>query len=64
MVSLIMFVIVGGGFVGVKVVEVLCCSDFGGWIILFGDEEYLFYDWLLFFKEFLVGKKLLSDFII
>lgn len=38
------FVIVGGGLAGAKAVEALRRSDFGGRIILFGDEEHLPYD--------------------
>lgn len=34
------FVIVGGGLAGAKAVEALRRSDFGGRIILFGDEEH------------------------
>lgn len=33
------FVIVGGGLAGAKAVEALRRSDFGGRIILFGDES-------------------------
>lgn len=58
------FVIVGGGLAGAKAVEALRRSDFGGRIILFGDEEHLPYDRPPLSKEFLAGKKSLSDFTI
>lgn len=51
------FVIVGGGLAGAKAVEALRRSDFGGRIILFGDEEHLPYDRPPLSKEFLAGKK-------
>lgn len=50
------FVIVGGGLAGAKAVEALRRSDFGGRIILFGDEEHLPYDRPPLSKEFLAGK--------
>lgn len=54
------FVIVGGGLAGAKAVEALRRSDFGGRIILFGDEEHLPYDRPPLSKESLAGKKSLA----
>ncbi len=58
------FVIIGGGLAGAKAVEVLRDSDFGGQIILFADEEYLPYERPPLSKEYLAGKKTLSEFTV
>jgi 3-phenylpropionate/trans-cinnamate dioxygenase ferredoxin reductase component len=58
------FVIVGGGLAGAKAVEALRDSDFDGQIILFADEQYLPYERPPLSKEYLAGKKALSDFTV
>ncbi|OSC39774.1 NAD(P)/FAD-dependent oxidoreductase [Mycobacterium decipiens] len=58
------FVIVGGGLAGAKAVEALRDSNFDGRIILFADEEHLPYERPPLSKEFLAGKKSLSDFTV
>jgi 3-phenylpropionate/trans-cinnamate dioxygenase ferredoxin reductase subunit len=58
------FVIVGGGLAGAKAVEALRDSDFDGQIILFAEEEHLPYERPPLSKEYLAGKKTLSDFTV
>jgi 3-phenylpropionate/trans-cinnamate dioxygenase ferredoxin reductase component len=58
------FVIVGGGLAGAKAVEALRDSDFDGQIILFAEEEQLPYERPPLSKEYLAGKKTLSDFTV
>jgi 3-phenylpropionate/trans-cinnamate dioxygenase ferredoxin reductase component len=64
MVSSQTFVIVGGGLAGAKAVETLRDNDFGGSIILFAEEEHLPYERPPLSKEYLAGKKSLSDFTV
>ena len=64
MVSSQTFVIVGGGLAGAKAVEALRDSDFGGDILLFAEEEHLPYERPPLSKEYLAGKKTLSDFTV
>ena len=64
MVSSQTFVIVGGGLAGAKAVEALRDSDFGGQIILFAEEEHLPYERPPLSKEYLAGKKTLSEFTV
>jgi 3-phenylpropionate/trans-cinnamate dioxygenase ferredoxin reductase component len=58
------FVIVGGGLAGAKAVEALRDSGFDGQIILFAEEEHLPYERPPLSKEYLAGKKTLSDFTV
>jgi 3-phenylpropionate/trans-cinnamate dioxygenase ferredoxin reductase subunit len=62
------FVIVGGGLAGAKAVEALRDSNFGGpfegQIILFAEERHLPYERPPLSKEYLAGKKTLSDFTV
>jgi 3-phenylpropionate/trans-cinnamate dioxygenase ferredoxin reductase component len=58
------FVIVGGGLAGAKAVEGLRDNDFDGQIILFAEEEQLPYERPPLSKEYLAGKKTLSDFTV
>ncbi len=58
------FVIVGGGLAGAKAVEALRESNFDGHVILFADEEHLPYERPPLSKEYLAGKKSLSDFTV
>jgi 3-phenylpropionate/trans-cinnamate dioxygenase ferredoxin reductase component len=58
------FVIIGGGLAGAKAVEALRDSDFNGQIILFAEEEQLPYERPPLSKEYLAGKKSLSDFTV
>ena len=58
------FVIVGGGLAGAKAAEALRDNDFDGHIILFAEEEHLPYERPPLSKEFLAGKKTLSDFTV
>ncbi|MFZ1177422.1 MAG: FAD-dependent oxidoreductase [Mycobacterium sp.] len=58
------FVIVGGGLAGAKAVEALRESNFDGHVILFADEEHLPYERPPLSKEYLAGKKTLSDFTV
>jgi 3-phenylpropionate/trans-cinnamate dioxygenase ferredoxin reductase component len=58
------FVIVGGGLAGAKAVEALRDSDFGGQIILFAEEGHLPYERPPLSKEYLAGKKTLSEFTV
>ena len=58
------FVIVGGGLAGAKAVEALRDSDFDGQIILFAEEQHLPYERPPLSKEYLAGKKSLTDFTV
>jgi 3-phenylpropionate/trans-cinnamate dioxygenase ferredoxin reductase component len=58
------FVIVGGGLAGAKAAEALRDNDFDGHIVLFSEEEHLPYERPPLSKEFLAGKKSLSDFTV
>jgi 3-phenylpropionate/trans-cinnamate dioxygenase ferredoxin reductase component len=58
------FVIVGGGLAGAKAVEALRDNDFDGKIILFAAESYLPYERPPLSKEYLAGKKSLTDFTV
>lgn len=58
------FVIVGGGLAGAKAVEALRDSGFDGNTILFADERQLPYERPPLSKEYLAGKKALSDFTV
>jgi 3-phenylpropionate/trans-cinnamate dioxygenase ferredoxin reductase component len=58
------FVIVGGGLGGAKAAEALREKDFDGQIILCAEEEHLPYERPPLSKEFLAGKKSLSDFTV
>jgi 3-phenylpropionate/trans-cinnamate dioxygenase ferredoxin reductase component len=57
-------VIVGGGLAGAKAAEALRENDFDGHIILFAEEEHLPYERPPLSKEFLAGKKTLTDFTV
>lgn len=54
----VIYVIIGGGVVGVYVVEGLCEVGFIGCIVLFFVEEEVFYDWLNCSKDYLQGEVL------
>src|SRR6201985_1634740 len=58
------FVIVGGGLGGAKAAEELREKGFDGKVVLLADEEYLPYERPPLSKEFLAGKKALSDFTV
>jgi 3-phenylpropionate/trans-cinnamate dioxygenase ferredoxin reductase component len=58
------FVIVGGGLAGAKAAEALRDNDFDGHIVFFAEEEHLPYERPPLSKEFLAGKKSLSDFTV
>jgi 3-phenylpropionate/trans-cinnamate dioxygenase ferredoxin reductase component len=58
------FVIVGGGLAGAKAAEALRDSSFDGQIILFAEEAHLPYERPPLSKEYLAGKKTLSDFTV
>ncbi|MCV7425761.1 NAD(P)/FAD-dependent oxidoreductase [Mycobacterium montefiorense] len=58
------FVIVGGGLAGAKAVEALRDNDFDGRILLFADEAHLPYERPPLSKEYLAGKKSLTDFTV
>ncbi|KAA8958766.1 FAD-dependent oxidoreductase [Mycobacterium sp.] len=58
------FVIVGGGLAGAKAAEALRDQNFGGQIVLIAEEERLPYERPPLSKEFLAGKKSLSDFTV
>jgi 3-phenylpropionate/trans-cinnamate dioxygenase ferredoxin reductase component len=58
------FVIVGGGLAGAKAAEALREKGFDGKVVLLADEEYLPYERPPLSKEFLAGKKSLSDFTV
>lgn len=60
----ITFVIIGGGLAGAKAVEALRDSDFDGRIALFAEEERLPYERPPLSKEYLAGKKSLTDFTV
>ncbi|ORB72684.1 NAD(P)/FAD-dependent oxidoreductase [Mycobacterium scrofulaceum] len=64
MASSITFVIIGGGLAGAKAVEALRDSDFDGAITLFAEEERLPYERPPLSKEYLAGKKSLTDFTV
>lgn len=64
MVSSQTFVIVGGGLAGAKAAEALRDSSFDGQIILFAEEAHLPYERPPLSKEYLAGKKTLSDFTV
>jgi 3-phenylpropionate/trans-cinnamate dioxygenase ferredoxin reductase component len=59
-----LFVIVGGGLGGAKAAEALREKGFDGKVVLLADEEYLPYERPPLSKEFLAGKKSLSDFTV
>src|ERR1700709_734466 len=56
------FAIIGGGLAGAKAAEALRDKDFDGHIVLFAAESQLPYERPPLSKEFLQGKKQLSDF--
>ncbi len=58
------FVIVGGGLAGAKAVEALRDNGFDGQILLFADEPHLPYERPPLSKEYLAGKKSLTDFTV
>lgn len=58
------FVIIGGGLAGAKAVEALRDNDFDGHIVVFADEEHLPYERPPLSKEYLAGKKSLTDFTV
>jgi 3-phenylpropionate/trans-cinnamate dioxygenase ferredoxin reductase subunit len=58
------FVIIGGGLAGAKAAEALRESGFDGKVVLLADEEHLPYERPPLSKEFLAGKKSLSDFTV
>lgn len=58
------FVIIGGGLAGAKAAEALRSSDFDGHIILFAEENELPYERPPLSKEYLAGKKSLSEFTV
>ena len=64
MASSTIFVIIGGGLAGAKAVEALRDSGFDGEIIFFAEEEHLPYERPPLSKEYLAGKKSLSDFTV
>ncbi|HEY1842962.1 MAG TPA: FAD-dependent oxidoreductase [Mycobacterium sp.] len=58
------FVIAGGGLAGAKAAEALREKGFDGKVVLFSDEQYLPYERPPLSKDFLAGKKSLSDFTV
>ncbi len=58
------FVIIGGGLGGAKAAEALRDKGFDGKVVLLADEEYLPYERPPLSKDFLAGKKSLSDFTV
>ena len=58
------FVIIGGGLGGAKAAEALRDKGFDGKVVLLTDEEYLPYERPPLSKDFLAGKKSLSDFTV
>jgi 3-phenylpropionate/trans-cinnamate dioxygenase ferredoxin reductase subunit len=64
MVSSTTFVIVGGGLAGAKAVEALRDNGFDGHIMLFAQEDHLPYERPPLSKEYLAGKKSLTDFTV
>ena len=57
-------VIIGGGLGGAKAAEALREKDFDGDIVLCAEEQQLPYERPPLSKEFLAGKKSLSDFTV
>src|SRR5580700_10451579 len=55
------FVIIGGGLAGAKAVEALRDSGFEGQIVVFAEERHLPYERPPLSKEYLAGKKSLTD---
>jgi 3-phenylpropionate/trans-cinnamate dioxygenase ferredoxin reductase component len=64
MASSTIFVIIGGGLAGAKAVEALRDSGFDGQIIFFAEEQHLPYERPPLSKEYLAGKKSLTDFTV
>lgn len=58
------FVIVGGGLAAAKAVEALRGNKFDGHIMVFAEEEHLPYERPPLSKEYLAGKKSLTDFTV
>jgi 3-phenylpropionate/trans-cinnamate dioxygenase ferredoxin reductase subunit len=58
------FVIIGGGLAGAKAAEALRNNDFDGNLILFAEERHLPYERPPLSKDYLAGKKSLSDFTV
>ncbi|OHV05528.1 NAD(P)/FAD-dependent oxidoreductase [Mycobacterium talmoniae] len=58
------FVIVGGGLAGAKAAEALRGNNFDGRVVLIADERRLPYERPPLSKEYLAGKKTLSDFTV
>ncbi|OMC56203.1 pyridine nucleotide-disulfide oxidoreductase [Mycobacterium sp. IS-836] len=58
------FVIIGGGLAGAKAAEAVRDSGFDGQVILFAEEEHLPYERPPLSKEYLAGKKSLTDFTV
>ena len=58
------FVIIGGGLAGAKAAEALRNNDFDGNVILFAEERHLPYERPPLSKDYLAGKKSLSDFTV
>lgn len=58
------FVIVGGGLAAAKAVEALRDNEFDGHITVFADEEHLPYERPPLSKDYLAGKKSLTDFTV
>lgn len=57
-------VIVGGGLAAARAVEALRDNNFDGHIVVFADEEHLPYERPPLSKEYLAGKKSLTDFTV
>ncbi|OPE54048.1 hypothetical protein BV510_12445 [Mycolicibacterium diernhoferi] len=57
-------VIIGAGLAGAKAAEALRDKNFGGRIILFGDEHQLPYERPPLSKDYLANKKTLADFTV
>lgn len=58
------FVIVGGGLAGAKAAEALRDKGFDGKIVLFGSEDHFPYERPPLSKEYLAGKKQLTEFTV
>jgi 3-phenylpropionate/trans-cinnamate dioxygenase ferredoxin reductase subunit len=58
------FVIAGGGLAGAKAAEALRDKGFGGHVVLVAEEGHLPYERPPLSKEFLAGKKTLTDFTV
>ncbi|MDT5012632.1 MAG: 3-phenylpropionate/trans-cinnamate dioxygenase ferredoxin reductase component [Mycobacterium sp.] len=58
------FVIVGGGLAAAKAAEAMRANDFGGNIVVIGNEDHLPYERPPLSKEFLADKKALDDFTV